>query len=180
MPEQGKPEADPLILQNKEFGEDRWEFAVISDTQLVAANPDSEAMERTRDTLQEITAEDPECLVINGDFVDTGYPEDFQLAKQVLDEEVGDQFPVYYVPGNHEIAGTGSLDNFKAVFGDTRQSFVHNGVQFIMMDSSAGSYRISDFQQLVELQSTITEAARNPEIRNVVVFSHHPTNDPME
>ncbi|MFA1818912.1 phosphodiester glycosidase family protein [Virgibacillus oceani] len=179
MPEQGKPEADPLIIQNDEFDENQWEFAVIADTQFVAANPDSEAMERTRETLQEIITADPEFLVINGDFVDTGYPEDFQLAKQVLDEEIGDQFPVYYVPGNHEMAGTGDLDNFEAVFGDTRQSFVHNGVQFIMMDSSTGSYRVSDFQQLVELQSTISEAARNPEIRNVIVFSHHPTNDPM-
>ncbi|WP_339316279.1 phosphodiester glycosidase family protein [Oceanobacillus sp. FSL W7-1304] len=179
IPEQEKITTDPLVIQNDEFGEDRWKFAVISDTQFVAANPNSDVLQRTRETLQQIVAADPEFLVINGDFVDTGYPEDFQLAKQVLEEEVGDRFPIYYVPGNHEMMGTGNLTNFEEVFGETRQSFVHNGVQFVMLNSSAGSYRASDFQQLVELQATLNKAARNPEVRNTVVFSHHPTNDPM-
>jgi len=179
MPEQDRSEPDPLVLQNTDIEDDRWKFAVISDTQFIARDPDSEVMRRTRENLQQIAEENPDFLVINGDFVDTAYPEDFELAKQVLDEEIGDRFPVYYVPGNHEIAGTGNLDNFKEVFGDTRHSFVHKGTQFIMLDSSAGSYRASDFEQLMELQETLQEAARNPEVRNVAVFSHHPTNDPL-
>ena len=179
MPEQIKPEPDTLVLQNAEIDEDRWKFAVISDTQFVAQNPDSEVMRRTRENLRQIAAQNPDFLVINGDFVDTGYPEDFELAKQVLEDEIGDRFPVYYVPGNHEIMGTGNLNNFKEVFGDTRHTFVHKGTQFIMLDSSAGSYRTSDFDQLLELKESLQQAVRNPEVRNVAVFSHHPTNDPL-
>jgi len=179
MPEQEKSEPDPLVMQNAELGNDRWKFAVISDTQFVAENPDSEVLQKTRENLRQIASQNPEFLVINGDFVDTAYPEDFELAKQVIDEEIGDRFPVYYVSGNHEIMGTGNLDNFKEVFGESRHTFVHKGTQFIMLDSSAGSYRVSDFEQLVELEETLQEAVRNPEIRNVAVFSHHPTNDPL-
>lgn len=179
MPEQEKADPDPLVLQNAEIGDERWRFAVISDTQFIAQNPDSEVMRRTRENLQQIVAQNPDFLVINGDFVDTGYPEDFELAKQVIDEEIGDSFPVYYIPGNHERTGTGNLDNFKEVFGESRHNFVHKGTQFIMLDSSAGSYRVSDFEQLVALQETLDEAVKNPEVRNVAVFSHHPTNDPL-
>jgi len=180
VPEQEQQSAtDPLIVQNEPLGEDRWTFAVLSDTQFVAQNPNSDVMQRTRETLQQIIAADPEFLVINGDFVDTGYPEDFDLAKQVIDEEIGDRFPVYYVPGNHERTGTGSLDNFKEVFEGSTGSFVQQGTQFIMLDSSAGSYRTSDFNQLLKLEDTLQSSAENPEIQNVVLFSHHPTNDPL-
>lgn len=170
---------DPIIIQNGEIGEDRWKFAVLSDTQFVAASPNSQQVQMARESLRQIVAEDPEFLVINGDLVDTAWEEDFTFAKQVLEEEVGDAFPIYYIPGNHEITGSGSLDNFKKAFGENRYHFDHKGTRFILLDSSTGSFRTSDFNQLIELRESLIEAANNPQVNHVVVVGHHPTRDPL-
>ncbi|MFC2946831.1 phosphodiester glycosidase family protein [Virgibacillus sediminis] len=170
---------DPLILQNEKIREDRWKFAVLADSQFVAASPHSKEVQLARESLQQIAAEDPDFLVINGDLVDTAWEEDFAFAKEVLEEEIGDEFPIYYIPGNHEIAGPGNLDNFLDAFGENRYSFDHKGTKFILLDSSTGSFRTSDFDQLINLKSSLSEAATDPEINNVVVFGHHPTKDPL-
>ncbi|WP_051359403.1 phosphodiester glycosidase family protein [Paucisalibacillus globulus] len=170
---------DSLIIQNDTLGNDTWQFAVLNDSQFVAASPNSQQVQMVRKALREIVAADPEFLVINGDFVDTAWEEDFEFAKQILDEEVGDAFPIYYTPGNHEIVGSGSLDNFLAVFGQNRYNFDYKGTRFIFLDSSTGSFRTSDFDQMIELKQSLDEAATDPSINNVVVFGHHPTRDPL-
>ncbi|RLL43616.1 hypothetical protein D8M04_11860 [Oceanobacillus piezotolerans] len=170
---------DPIIIQNETIGDDRFRFAVLSDSQFVALSPNSQQVQMARQSLREIVAENPDFLVINGDLVDTAWEEDFELAKQVLEEEVGDAFPIYYTPGNHEIAGSGSLDNFRAAFGENRYTFDHKGTRFILLDTSTGSLRTSDFDQLIELQASLDSAANDPSINNVVVVGHHPTRDPL-
>ncbi|WP_196493709.1 phosphodiester glycosidase family protein [Ornithinibacillus caprae] len=170
---------DPIIAQNAVIEEGRWKFAVLNDTQFVALSPNSQQVQMAREALQQIVAEEPEFLVINGDLVDTAWEEDFEFAKQVLEEEVGDAFPIYYTPGNHEIVGSGSLDNFLDVFGENRYSFDHKGTRFVLLDSSTGSFRTSDFDQLIELKESLNDAATDPLIKNVVVFGHHPTRDPL-
>jgi hypothetical protein len=170
---------DPVIVQNGSLDEGRWKFAVISDTQFVGKAPDSDLVRTTRESLRKILASDPEFLVIAGDFVDTGYPEDFELAERILREEIGDRIPVYYIPGNHELIGPGNLDNFRARFGETRYTFDQNGTRFILLNSSTGSLRTSDFQQLVEMKASLDDAARDRTVKNVVVVAHHPTRDPL-
>ncbi|QGS69390.1 hypothetical protein CV093_17110 [Oceanobacillus sp. 143] len=170
---------DPIIVQNEVIGDERWKFAVLSDSQFVASSPNSQQAQMARKSLRQIVAEDPEFLVINGDLVDTAWEEDFAFAKQLLEEEVGDTFPIYYTPGNHEIAGSGSLENFTNVFGENRYSFDHKGTRFILLDSSTGSFRTSDFDQLIELKESLVEAAKKTSINNVVVVGHHPTQDPL-
>ncbi len=170
---------DSLIVENEGIGKDRWKFAVLNDSQFVADSPNSQQVQMARKALREIVAQDPEFLVINGDLVDTAWEEDFEFAKQVLDEEVGDAFPIYYTPGNHEIVGSGSLDNFLEVFGENRYTFDHKRTRFILLDSSTGSFRTSDFDQLIELKESLNDAATNPKIKNVVVLGHHPTRDPL-
>ncbi|HWI63458.1 MAG TPA: phosphodiester glycosidase family protein [Symbiobacteriaceae bacterium] len=170
--------ADPLIVQGA-LDAARWKFAVLSDLHVAAANPGSKDVRHAREALRQALAANPEFIIIGGDFVDTAYPADFALARQILDEEVGGKVPVYYVPGNHEIMGSGNLNNFRAVFGPNRYTFDHNGTRFILLDSSTGSFRTADFQQLVDLQASLRAAAADPSIKNVVVFGHHPTRDPM-
>ncbi|SFM00715.1 3',5'-cyclic AMP phosphodiesterase CpdA [Gracilibacillus orientalis] len=179
IPEPVEVEEDPLILQNTKISDDRWKFAVLSDSQFVAKNPNSSQVKMAREALQQIVAENPDFLVINGDLVDTAWEEDFAFAKQVLEEEVGDEFPIYYTPGNHEIVGSGNLDNFLAVFEENRYSFDHQGTRFILLDSSTGSFRTSDFDQMIELKESLNDAATDSSINNVVVFGHHPTRDPL-
>ncbi len=179
MTEQGAKVEDPLIIQNGMIDEDRWNFAVLADSQFVASSPNSSQVQMARESLQQIVAEEPDFLVINGDLVDTAWEEDFEFAKQVLEEEVGDEFPIYYIPGNHEIAGSGDLDNFLKVFEENRYTFDHKGTRFILLDTSTGSFRTSDFEQLIELKESLQEAASDSSINNVVVFGHHPTRDPL-
>ncbi|WP_045520534.1 phosphodiester glycosidase family protein [Neobacillus niacini] len=171
--------ADPLVMQNADIGKDRWKFAVMADSQFVASSPNSQQVRLARESLRQIVKNNPEFLIIGGDFVDTAYPQDFELAKQILEEEIGDKFPIYYVPGNHEIMGTGNLDNFMNTFKENKYFFTHKGTQFALLDSSTGSFRTSDFDQLIEFKKTLEKAATDPAIKNLVVFGHHPTRDPL-
>ncbi|GAA0330144.1 phosphodiester glycosidase family protein [Bacillus carboniphilus] len=179
IPERKEETPDPIVIQNQVIGKDRWTFAVLADSQFVAKSPNGKEAQLARESLRQIVASNPDFLVINGDLVDTGWKEDFEFAKQVLEEEVGDAFPIYYIPGNHEIVGSGSLDNFLDVFENNRYSFDHKGTRFLLLDSSTGSFRTSDFEQLIELQSALHDAKTNPKINNVVVIGHHPTRDPL-
>ncbi|MGH3490413.1 MAG: phosphodiester glycosidase family protein, partial [Actinopolymorphaceae bacterium] len=121
---------DPLIVQNGTVDGAPWTFAVMSDAQFVARDPDSALVRQARRTLQEIRASKPDFLLINGDLVDEASLEDFALAKRILDEELEGALPYYYVPGNHEVMG-GSIDNFEAAFGVTSRVFDHKGTRFI-------------------------------------------------
>ncbi|WP_328851739.1 phosphodiester glycosidase family protein [Micromonospora globbae] len=154
-----------------------WRFAVMSDAQFVAADPDSELVAQARRTLREIRAARPDFLVVNGDLVDTAYPEDFALAKRLLDEELGDAVPWYYVPGNHEIMGA-PIGNFQAVFGDTYRTFDHRGTRFVTLNTSTGSLRGGGFDQVRMLRAALDSAATDPTVGSVVVLHHHPPRDP--
>ncbi|MFC0271755.1 phosphodiester glycosidase family protein [Metabacillus herbersteinensis] len=178
VPEQSQS-PDPLIIQNGELGNKQWTFAVLADSQFVAKSPNSQQVQMARESLREIVKANPDFLVINGDFVDTAWKEDFDLAEQILEEEVGDKLPIYYIPGNHERMGPGTLENFINVYENNRYIFDHNGTRFILLDSSTGSYRTSDFEQLIDLKKSLDEAAADPLVKNVVVMAHHPTRDPL-
>lgn len=174
-----KKDPDPLIIQNGEIEKGRWTFAVLADSQFVAKDPNSSQVQMARESLRQIVAANPDFLVINGDLVDTAWEEDLELAEQILQEEVGDKLPIYYLPGNHEIMGPGTLDNFLEVYENNRYTFDHKGTRFILLDSSTGSFRTSDFQQLLDLKKALTEAAKDSNVKNVVVMAHHPTRDPL-
>ncbi|MEE6295661.1 phosphodiester glycosidase family protein [Georgenia wangjunii] len=150
--------------------------AVMSDAQFVARNPTSPAVAGAREALQEIVAANPDVLVINGDFVDEAAPEDFDLARAILDEELAAaDFPWYYVPGNHEVMA-GPIDNFIAEFGPTHQHFDMDGTRFITLNTATGTLG-SEFAQVAMLRAQLDAAAVDPAISGVLVFGHHPTRD---
>ncbi len=155
-----------------------WRFAVMSDAQFVAADPDSKQVQQARRTLREILAAKPDFLVINGDFVDTGNPQDFDLARKILTEEIGDRLPWHYVPGNHEILGSGTIGNFTAEFGEPYRFFDHKGTRFVLLDSSAGSFRGGSFDQILMLKQALDKARTSRSITSVIVMAHHPPRDP--
>ncbi|MEO3816622.1 phosphodiester glycosidase family protein [Plantactinospora sp. B24E8] len=177
------PRTDRVVVTDGTVDRAPWRFAVLSDAQFVAADPDSDLVAQARRTLREIRAARPDFLVVNGDFVDTAYPADFALAKRILDEELGGEVPYHYVPGNHEIMGA-PIANFRAVFGDTTRVFDHRPVRggtatrFVTLDTSAGSLRGSGFGQLPALRAALDGAAADPRIGSVVVLEHHPLRDP--
>ncbi|MGW4471533.1 phosphodiester glycosidase family protein [Nonomuraea sp. NPDC004354] len=154
-----------------------WRFAVMSDAQFVARQPDSDIVKNARRTLRELKAAKPDFLLINGDLVDEASPEDFALAKRILDEELGGSLPYHYVPGNHEVMG-GKIDNFRAVFGDTSKVFDHKGTRFITLDTSRLNLRGGGFEQIELLRDQLTAAAGDGNVGSVVVLFHVPPRDP--
>ncbi|GAA3184929.1 phosphodiester glycosidase family protein [Nonomuraea roseoviolacea] len=154
-----------------------WRFAVMSDAQFVARDPDSDIVRNARRTLREIKAAKPDFLLINGDLVDEASPEDFALAKRILDEELGGELPYHYVPGNHEVMG-GKIDNFKAVFGDTYKTFDHKGTRFVTLDTSRLNLRGGGFEQVAMLREQLDAAARDASVGSVAVLFHVPPRDP--
>ncbi|GAA1710044.1 phosphodiester glycosidase family protein [Kribbella yunnanensis] len=170
---------DPMVVTDgTATGGGRWRFAVMSDAQFTADDPNSDYVKQARRTIREALAQHPDFLVINGDFVDRAFGPDIALAKQILDEEVGGKVPVHYVPGNHESYGPGDLSEWTKVFGAPTSTFDHKGTRFVLRDSSLGSLRAGGFAQILDLRAQLDDAARNKTIRNVVVMAHHPINDP--
>ncbi|GGU37971.1 phosphodiester glycosidase family protein [Nocardioides albus] len=179
-PTQTEPVHDPVILTEGTVDERPQRIAVMSDGQFVARNPDSDLVRHVRETLREIVAARPDHLIIDGDLVDEASPADIALAKRILDEEVGDQVPYTYVPGNHEVMG-GPISNFKAVFGPTHTAFRLGATQVITLNSSSGTLHGNDDgkAQLTELESQLTAAAADPAVTGVVIAMHHPIDDPL-
>ncbi|MEU0970035.1 hypothetical protein ABZ357_33195 [Streptomyces sp. NPDC005917] len=92
--------------------------------------------------------------------------------------------PCYYVPGNHESYGLNNvqqdLTNFTKEFGRPYRTFDHKGTRFILLASSLGSLRGTAWDQLPMLQQALADAKHDKSVHNVMVFAHHPVNDPAE
>ena len=168
---------DPVVASGRTVAGQDWRFAVVSDARFVARDPDGEIVANTRRALRRIRASDAEFLIINGDFVDEAAPEDFALAKRILDEELRGELPYYYVPGGHEVS-EGTLENFREAFGDTRRVVDHHGTRFILLNTAWFSYRAGDWSQLPLLREELDEAAEDPAVTSVVVAQHVPFRDP--
>ncbi|MGH3656948.1 MAG: phosphodiester glycosidase family protein, partial [Micromonosporaceae bacterium] len=169
---------DPAVVTDGTVAGAPWRFAVMSDAQFVARDPDSDLVAQARRTLREIKEADPDFLVINGDFVDEASPADFDLARRLLTEEIGDAVPWYYVPGNHEIMGGPPADpirNFTDEFGDTNRVFDHKGTRFVTLNSATG---VLGYEQLRLLRGALDGAAKDSDIGSVAVLWHHPPRDP--
>ncbi|WP_196792278.1 phosphodiester glycosidase family protein [Motilibacter deserti] len=171
---------DPVVVTDGTVQDGkRWNFAVLSDVQFTADAPESDLVQQARRTIREVLAAGPEFLVINGDFLDRAFANDVALAKRVLDEEIGDRLPYYYVPGNHEASGPGTIVEWSKVFGAGYRAFDRNGTRFVLLDTSLGTLRGSGFGQIVMLRQALDSAESDPSVRSVVVMGHHPVDDPL-
>ncbi|WP_106581286.1 phosphodiester glycosidase family protein [Murinocardiopsis flavida] len=172
------PVRDDVVVTDGDVADSDWRFAVMSDAQFVARDPDSPLVEGARRTLREIKGQRPDFLVIAGDLVDEASDADFELAKRILDEELDGDLPYYYVPGNHEVMGS-SIDNFVAHFGKTHRAFDHKGTRFITLDSSSGTLRGSTPGQIGYLDRQLAAARKDPAVDSVALIQHHPPRDPL-
>jgi 3',5'-cyclic AMP phosphodiesterase CpdA len=193
--------ADPLISPDGTTnGKEDWTFATLSDIQFTAADPTLAKVGIA--ALERIRREKPDLVVLNGDITDLGGPADLELARKTLEQggcdlipagrelpenhtpdPAGDTVPCYYVPGNHEsylAGGQGTLDAWKTEFGAAYRTFDHKGTRFVLLNSALGSLRGSDFDQLMMLERALRSARTDKSIDNVLVFAHHPVDDPAE
>ncbi len=150
--------------------------------------------------LQRIRKTHPDLIVLNGDITDLGAADDMTLARQTLEAggcrliplsstigkddtpaPTADKTACYYVPGNHEsyrANGQGDLAPFTAEFGQPYGTFDHDGTRFILLASSLGTLRGTNWAQLPMFQAALNDAKTNPAVKNVMVFAHHPVDDP--
>jgi len=202
QPAQDPLEADRLISDDGTLptGGKDWNFATLSDIQFTA---DSPALTKVAvAAIQRIRKAHPDLLVLNGDVTDRGLPQDLTLARQTLEEagcdlvKAGEEpapdstpaatgkLPCYYVPGNHESYGVNNvqsdLANFTAEFGQPYRTFDHKGTRFVLLASSLGSLRGTAWEQLPMLRKALADATGDPSIDNVMVFAHHPVDDPAD
>ncbi|WP_155830276.1 phosphodiester glycosidase family protein [Glycomyces tenuis] len=165
---------DPLIADDLDGAD--WTFAVMSDAQFVAEDPDSPIVESARRTLREIKDSGADLLIVNGDLVDECESEDLALAEQVLDEELGDAMDWVYVPGNHEVMGC-DIEDWSATFGPAYQTFDHGGTRFVTLDTSRLTIAGGGFEQITMLREALDGAAEDPDIHSVAVVAHVPPHD---
>jgi Phosphodiester glycosidase/Calcineurin-like phosphoesterase len=189
---------DPLISPDGRFSDrDDWTFATLSDVQFTAAQP--ELAKVAIAALARIRRTDPDLVVLNGDIVDTGSEADLDLARATLEQggcdlvalgaapperSAAGTVPCFYVPGNHESyradGSQGTLDAWVAEFGQPHRTFEHRGTRFVLLNSALGSLRGSGFDQLPMLEQALRDARRDRDVDNVLVFAHHPVDDPDE
>jgi len=202
LPAQDPLRADPLFSPDgKTNGKDDWSFATLSDVQFTSDSPELTKVGVA--ALERIRTHKPDLVVLNGDITDRGLPSDMTLARQTLERggcdliKVGEEpapdstpdagtgkVPCYYVPGNHESYGLNNvqadLAPFTAEFGRPYRTFDHKGTRFVLLASSLGTLRGTNWDQLTMLQQALDTAKTDPSIDNVMVFAHHPVDDPAE
>jgi hypothetical protein len=191
---------DDLVTPDGRTSGADWSYATFSDIQFTATDPELAKVGVAG--LRRIREAGADLVVLNGDITDYGETADVRLAREVLEEggcrlvpfqqEIGkdldvaatdEQVPCLYVPGNHEsyIRGSqGTLDQWKAEFGDAYGTIDHQGTRFILLNSALGSLRGSDVAQLGMLEQALRHAETDDTIDNVAVFAHHPVHDPAD
>jgi predicted phosphodiesterase len=182
-------QADPAVVEQGGVADlpvkpdgSRWRFAELSDTHVSAAGgTTSYAYRQTVKAVDEIAAAHPDFVLLSGDGVDTNGPADFALLQGLLTEHLPADIPVRWAVGNHESGATanGTLDQFVASTGrPTRQVFDAHGTRFILLNSTLGSLRLSDWSQVPWLKEQLDAATRDRSVSSVVVSMHHPVLDP--
>ncbi|MFI9574627.1 phosphodiester glycosidase family protein [Microbispora rosea] len=172
---------DPFVLEQADIDRSRWRFAIMSDLHVGAAGgTTSFAAQQATTALKQAVAAKPDFIVINGDFVDNNTPADFALAQEILKAGVPADLPVYWTPGNHEsgATATGTLDAFLATGRPAHQVFDHKGTRFVLLNTTLGGLRASDWSQVPELRQDLDEAAKDKAVKSLAVVFHHPLRDP--
>ena len=95
----------------------------------------------TDKALAEAVASHPRFLVVDG--TTPG-------VKAKVDAAVRGRFPVYYSPGRDY------GPDWTSVFGPDHQTFVRDGVRYVLLNSATGALRTSDYAQLAGLRSQLT------------------------
>jgi hypothetical protein len=200
LPAPAPPAPDTLVSDDGRLpGGHDWTFGTLSDIDFTTADPDLSQVATT--AIHRIRRTHPDLIVLNGDISGDDQPQDLANAREVLQNAGCDLIPVgsepppgstpspngatipcYYVPGNHEAesatGATQDLTNFTSEFGQPYRTFDHKGTRFILLASSLGTLRGTAWAQLPMFQQALHAAEHDPSVHNVVVFAHHPVQDP--
>jgi predicted phosphodiesterase len=174
---------DPVVVQSGVLEAERWRYAIVSDTHLYQSSTPNLEEQLTRRIFQQVRAAEPDFLIIAGDLIENGTAEEVTLAKRVLAEEFGETppFPIYVIPGNHELRPqtTGSITDYVNGGFKTRFTFDHKNVRFVLLNTANALLHRPEFDQIQQLETALLDAEQNSAIQHVVVVGHHPTFDPL-
>jgi 3',5'-cyclic AMP phosphodiesterase CpdA len=162
-----------------------FRFAIISDTHIRPSKESSSPWitnlmtnDRARWVVNKVITYDPDFVIHLGDVVHPvphlpTYSSASNVANMIMKEISA---PVYYVPGNHDIGDKSNpmvpayivnedyLQNFKKYYGPTYQSFDHEGVHFILMNSpviNSGLKEEKEQHKWLETDLKINRGKRN-------------------
>ncbi len=137
----------------------------------------------------DINAQKPDLIVASGDFTQIGIKQEFEQAREFLDEL---EAPVFAVPGNHDVPAVNILRRFFNPYGFYRRYIASDLEPFLEMDGVAlvgmrtsrrarlewnwGHGTISR-GQLEDLEERFAQAS--PDAVRVIV-AHHPLLFPTE
>ncbi|MFC4076016.1 phosphodiester glycosidase family protein [Salinithrix halophila] len=169
----------PMVRQHSFIPARKWKYAVMNDLHLDSTHPRSKEVENAKQALRELSKEDVDFVIFNGDVVDTDTKENYTFFKKILEENLS--APSYVIPGNHETYGSGNLDNFADAFGRESlfRTFVHKRTRFILFNTSFEGLRVSDANQWFRLKQLLKESEEDAKVENLVILGHHPLRDPL-
>lgn len=110
-------------------------IAQLSDTHL-GEKHSPQAADHLRKAVEMINARHPDAVILSGDIGESA--ENREKVKTILK---GLTAPVYYVPGNHDIVDTNSLERYRKQFGPDYYRFQVKNVEVLALDSELlGNY----------------------------------------
>jgi hypothetical protein len=122
-----------------------FSFVHVTDTHVTASEAAGSAAQKDGVLLQEIAALSPRpAFVINtGDVVEEGTPAEFAVYCKTLAANLSGStpvLPVYAAPGNHDVRWNpqGKEGYVKGTGQPRYQSWTHENVHFILLDSNRG------------------------------------------
>lgn len=158
---------------------DDFYFVQLSDTHWGfegPPNPDAKGTLRKAVAAVNSLAEPPDFIVFTGDLTHTtDDPKERRRRLAEFREIVADLKVqnIHFMPGEHD-ASLDKGEAYREFFGDTRYTFDHKGVHFIVLDNvSDPAARIGD-EQLAWLAADLK---RLPKDARIVVFTHRPLFD---
>lgn len=151
---------------------DPFTFLVMGDVK--------RGMATFEELLEIMEADRPDFAVILGDFVP--HPHDISHQVFALDAgEYGDTFPMFVVPGNHDISeypgdGPFTMEDFEHTYGASQFHFVKGPYLFIFLNNIPIFNRNSSY--LDYLEDVLSKAPGT--IKNTIVFMHIPPVEPVD
>jgi predicted phosphodiesterase len=123
----------------------------------------------------EVEQEQPEFVIAVGDQIE-GYTEDtvklnaqwreYKAIVSVL------SMPLYFIPGNHDIATTSQLHSYLVNAGQPYYSFDREGMHFVVLDASR--WESSDRLPSEQLDWLAADLKKSADARHTFVFYHRP------
>jgi len=155
--------------------------AQISDTHILAPESDHPAAQLRGDclrrTVADINQQQPDAVVLTGDTVQHGQPEEYAHLRELLDSL---EAPLFCVPGNRD-----DRDEMRAAFSDYDYvagtgEFLHYAIEdfdtrLVGIDSTAAGERKGRFCE--SRQAWLDKTLKEQPDRATLLFIHHPPFD---